>query len=757
MLKKSMRAVISLVLVLTLCISTCSTAFAAGLGGKEYVKEVILSYGKTADEAKKWLTDNDYRVVDHNLNEGADNTFSTARAVYMGYKTTDKADQAITDMKVMNMKGGYSVQDYQMLLDQQKANIQLFFDDFKTAVKEYRANYKAGQARAVAAYEMLNMLYDDDTKQNLGDLLLSKVREEYTDKEYSALSDAEKAKVADMTTILMQGNSHAVLAMEQLIAMATDESETPWANRYHQAKTYDEMVEALADKDDLTVSEAQKQLATEYDQDAKKIANNFESYKEYLRIYTDAGITLESSTEDIEAYQKENEDFRFSEWYAAGTQYETIKALKNDDVSLYDLVAGEAYDAVGADRTLLYPLVSVLSAGQRACLDFLPMYQIVAIGINDDQIVKKAMSSINLDQNEDLQNISVYDGVDRTMFGADVALTGDAYKLQAATGQSAVDTDSPISATSIVLYSVFAVSAVVTGLCWKASSSFLKISADLAQKAEQCAKPTNIAVFAIKEQVKTMENDVKKIADAVLLKSKAYQLQDKQAALIARSNSASGLSKVFTYAGIAMACVTVVLMGISIWSTYQDLKAYYNAEFTPIPSHMVNQAVDADDKKVFTYYTAVKCNRKAQNMVTDSTKLLEDYGDLNGDVGRQWVALYTTKDAAAGDPVTTDFKVQYENTNIPDDHTALSVFCESTVQNLTNKKAGYTYADGKNGIYLFFATDSSALAGSVITNGTYVLVGGISAIVAAAIAFFAGKSAGSKKRKTEKKEEQTSV
>ena len=92
---------------------------------------MIISYGKTADEAKQWLTDNGYEVLDKNLNEGADDTFSTKRAVYLGYKTTNDADEAITDMKLMNMKGGYSVQDYQMLLDEQKTNIKNFFKDFK--------------------------------------------------------------------------------------------------------------------------------------------------------------------------------------------------------------------------------------------------------------------------------------------------------------------------------------------------------------------------------------------------------------------------------------------------------------------------------------------------------------------------------------------------------------------------------------------------------------------------------------------------
>ena len=291
-LNKLFSAIISLVLAVTICVTTCTSAFAATFGGKKYVKEMIISYGNTADEAKKWLTDNDYEVVDNNLNDGANDWISTERAVYLGYKTTDNADEAITDMKLMNMNGGYSTQDYQMLLDEQKSNIKQFFSDFKVAIEEYRTNYASKQERAVAAHDMLNLLYDDDTKQNLGDLLLNKVREEYTDEQYEALSDDKKSKVADMTTIIMQGNSNAVLAMEQLLAMAADDSDTPWVNRYQEAKTYDGMVEELVAKDNLTVNQAVKQLAAEYDEDAKIIAENFESYKEYLSTYTDLGISI---------------------------------------------------------------------------------------------------------------------------------------------------------------------------------------------------------------------------------------------------------------------------------------------------------------------------------------------------------------------------------------------------------------------------------------------------------------------------------
>ncbi|MCF0120044.1 MAG: hypothetical protein HUJ65_00275, partial [Oscillospiraceae bacterium] len=107
-MRKIIRKVIAVMLCVACIVQFSGQAFAAGIF-KTYVKEVFLSYGNTPEEAKKWLTDNGYEVVDFNLNEGADSALSRKRAVYLGYKTTKDADEALTDMKLMNMNGNYSV------------------------------------------------------------------------------------------------------------------------------------------------------------------------------------------------------------------------------------------------------------------------------------------------------------------------------------------------------------------------------------------------------------------------------------------------------------------------------------------------------------------------------------------------------------------------------------------------------------------------------------------------------------------------
>ena len=739
MLKKTFKAALSLVLAVVLTFGTCANVLAAS-NKSTYIKDVVLSYGKTADEAKAWLTENGYEILDYDLNEGADDTFSTARAVYLGYTTTNDAEEAITDMRLMNMKGGYSVQDYQMLLEDQKANIKLFMDNFIVAINEYRANYKAGQGRAVAAHDMLNLLYDDDSQQYMGDALLNKIKEEYTDEEWSALSEDEQAKVADMTTILMQANSDAVLTIEQTLATATDTGDTLWIDRYESAGSYDDMLDAIMEEKNLTVNEAEKALAAEYDEDAKTIAAQFETYKDYLEKYTNSDISFENTEAEIEAYQAEHADFDQVNWFAAGTQYELISRLMNDGISLYELVTSEDYDVKGADSYLLYPLVSCLTEGQRACLELLPMYQVVALGINNDAAAEEGMESLTDELTEKLKT-SIYDGVDRTIFGGDVALTNEAIRLQAATGKNAVDTGwDHISGASIALYASFAVSLAMTVGAWVANAHFYNLQVEYSSMA-----------YNIGAAKAAVADNVEKIAagGATMDQINTYN----QAAMDARDAvrvgaRAQGWATFFKYAGIAMTCISVVLIGLSLWSTYNDLKDYYNAEFTPIPMHMVDENTNDSGEKVYTYYDAVKCNRVEAGFVTDANKLLGDYGDINGDVGRQWVALYTTKDKAAGDPITSVPVVQYKSSDIPKGSSAaLSMFGENVAQNLTNEQLGYTYDDDMGGIYMFYNIDENAFAGSVFSDSSYILISVAAAAVVGVAAFFAG--AGVQKKKTQ--------
>ncbi|MCR4646549.1 MAG: hypothetical protein K5695_14270 [Oscillospiraceae bacterium] len=148
---------------------------------------------------------------------------SEKRSVYLGYKTTDKASEAITDMKIMNMNGGYS---YEAVLAEIRKEKEQFLSNMQLALDEYRENYKKGAVKAKVAHDNLNKFYDDDTGKYMGDLLLNTIKTE--DK---AAWEKDHASHADMVTILMQGNSTVVSEIMQNLAFASDTADNSWIDR----------------------------------------------------------------------------------------------------------------------------------------------------------------------------------------------------------------------------------------------------------------------------------------------------------------------------------------------------------------------------------------------------------------------------------------------------------------------------------------------------------------------------------------------
>ena len=84
--------------------------------------------------------------VDGNFNEGKESYWDRKQkvAAVMGIKSTNYADEAVTDMAVMNMgvkgKEGYSFTAYDEVVKQKKADIDEFLDCFTPVLQEYRAN-----------------------------------------------------------------------------------------------------------------------------------------------------------------------------------------------------------------------------------------------------------------------------------------------------------------------------------------------------------------------------------------------------------------------------------------------------------------------------------------------------------------------------------------------------------------------------------------------------------------------------------------
>ena len=305
-MKQLSKSILAVLMAVLMGIVPTVRVFAEGSESPDYVSEVKVFMGDySAAEAEGYtLLKNGNDPVDLNLDAGGGLGSKGEKAVYLGYKTTKNRSEAITDLAVMNMKGGYKTKDYEILMEQQmSAQIVPFVDSFLAAIEEYRDNYESdypeNKQRAEYIHDLLNKLTDDDCGgAGLGDLLLNTTVYEIAKPQYDALSPEAKQKTslykvnlqvrdalpateknqhADILTIVAESNGNAMLLIESLIARATDNNDTTWVDRFCEL-TYDKLVDATG----LTPTDAKKELDKRYSDTADTILDMWDAFRDQM-------------------------------------------------------------------------------------------------------------------------------------------------------------------------------------------------------------------------------------------------------------------------------------------------------------------------------------------------------------------------------------------------------------------------------------------------------------------------------------------
>ena len=205
------------------------------------------------------------------------------------------------------------------------------------------------------------------------------------------------------------------------------------------------------------------------------------------------------------------------------------------------------------------------------------------------------------------------------------------------------------------------------------------------------------------------------------------------------------------YMSYGFAVAMVVFAAVTTYLAWEDMKEYYNVSFTPIPHYMVEEKdiVGYNRKGEKTvlknqtaYYKAVECNRKTN---AEFYKTLGTCADMNGDVGKQWLALYAVKNEMM-DPILADsLKVTVGSPDVPQGYdTGIHMFGSDAAFNLNNNL--YDWNSSAKSVYVYFITDDSTAssAGSNFTGGALALTGG-AGLAVGAIATALGMKAKRKK------------
>lgn len=359
---------------------------------KEYISEVRIS------SDKDWLENNKYKIKENDLNKGTGEA-----AVYLGYKTTNNVKDAIRDIAVMDMNGGYSYSNYESMLKEEKQKVSELTQNVIKMAKAFRQRYNEGSPAAESSFKYLNLFYDDDSKQTIGNAVITNnITEEHWNE------------------ILLQGNQTIVNAIVQYIARGcVDYSKQTWLQK-------------LSDK-------GASEDAAKYDSDARKILEKWDDVQLPISFYQSSAVNIEDKNE-VEKYMATLSDEKKIEFIKGMELDLQLRQYPYEDATLAEFFAREA-DDIDVDE--LYSLVSVLSAAQCSTGKVAGLSLLVLSSNAEEQAWNesdKEMQNLLKEENEEFtmeSTISVYENIDRSYFEqGGIALTDAAMRKQASTGDS---------------------------------------------------------------------------------------------------------------------------------------------------------------------------------------------------------------------------------------------------------------------------------------------------------------------------------
>ena len=719
-MKKYVKCFSFFMAILMLFTALPITSFAATQ--ETYIKEIRISTASTADEAKKWLTDNGYTVVDTDLNQKTGKDY-----VYIGYKTTTNPDEAITDISLMQMDGGYSFSEYEALLEQKMQEINNMLDSISACLAEARANLAAGVKNAQGALEVLNFFTEDDSGKLLGDFLLR-----------------QETSREDLVKVFLQANGDVANVIYNMLAFAcTDNGEnTSWL-----AKLKD--VDIYADYDPLLYSDAADAMFDSF-------VNIHDMMVTYENEYKNVAEEIIDNPEYADYTDEEFKDILPDSYLEYTLIYETLAYTQYGGKSLLDFFMRDPDEL---DTEELFPIVSVLSAGQQEIIKFTSLNLLITFAQADDNGIQTIIDSLK--ESCKLftiyeEKVSVYYGVDRSLFtDGGVALTTASLRKSASTGDNSWFSGNNIdpglsTALHIVAGSTCAL-AIGAGIGSRFASKAAKKTYDVALRAAQDSLPRYVAALraeqnAVYQQALsriTAANPGMSMMDARCLAGK--ELGPKYSELWRETtngtyqrNLAKEASSKLARLGVALDVVMGVAMGISLIAEGINMGIrvynYYHPEYTEIPRAIVDEVVTDTDSYYVNYYAVKDQTAKS--------------GDLNAWSAQRWNALYTTTDKKAGDPIiASSLIVKLKDSEFPsEEHGAVHYFGETAAANVNR----YQFKKTATATYIFYERDHSlAMTASTFSSGQIVMFTGFGLLGGVAIGSLGVIGAGKMKKKKE--------
>ena len=748
-MKKLFKSIIATILVVSMLLATSVVAFAASSIQEEYISDLRLIYADTYEDAKLVLTESKlegYKILNNNLNANSGKT-----GVWLAYKTTTDINDAITDVAVIQMGGGYNAANYQAMIAQSRGEYEAMGEIYLDAIDYFAEAYDAGNFLAESAYRQLNFYagLDKYKETKLGDLFIDGV-----------------LKKTDLATLFFEGNAKILDNVRSLIAMGVSYNE--------DGTHYLEKVGKMAEQMGSTIA-----YNKEYNDLSQLIApvipvfkNMFEelaAYEAELN-YTDEELT------DLE--------IKYAEYKAIADRMHAVTYL--DGKTLYDFCM--EYSVNTNDYTSLYPLAAALNEGQIAMTKVYHYYDVVRYSMSDypEEVIDQEISELEKTYKD--EPLNVFLGVDRDIYNQTFALTTAAYRADAYTDSNSL-TDALFGSetwrdtTKQLAMGALGVGLSVWAIVRTAKGGFGVPAQEAAAMAKNAVKKAEDKAYKLAEELstETMEswgqtyndvvenlytkysmfddkylvenwdkldlgdkiNEVKAILgdhygilatnddmDAIREISHEYvtKMNNEFKSGLSSAKRSVGLSvyggRIFTgllyLAGAAS-------LAYSAYSLYKQIQDHYHPKYDEIPMAMVDLVKTVDGDRYIKY--DVVLDMKFKDGAYHAA-------DLNAFEAERWNALYYTKNSEAGMPLLADFEVSNSDYNADEGYSPVHRFGEVVCYDL-NK---YNFSSKSDTIFVSIRqsenlksdyADVPDIVGAIIGEGFWALAGCLGVVIGA--------------------------
>ena len=402
-MRKAYKSIVSVILVLSLLLCATVPAFAAG-ADEEYISELRMIYAEDYEEAMEILEDSefsDYKLFSENLNADTDEI-----GVWLAYKTTTDIEDAITDLAIMQMDGGYNLGNYQEMIDESYNEYLAMGEIYLGAIEYFTEAYDAGDFLAESAFRQLNF-YNVESVGIPEDQIPSFEGERLGDIFIDGIDEYELA------TMFMQGNSHALSSIRSLLAMGVSYNED--GTNYLQRVGLE--VGWLQDDPDLYDGE-------DYDELAEIISSTILNVRDILKEFDSVESDLDYTKEEYG-----EKELRYLEYKAVAELLRKVRYIGGK--TLYEFCL--SYEVKEDDYSSLYPLVAALNGGQTAMTKALHFYDVIRYSVPgySEEAIEAQLA--DLEERYGKYPFNVYTGVDRTIYYESFAITSDASRADAYT------------------------------------------------------------------------------------------------------------------------------------------------------------------------------------------------------------------------------------------------------------------------------------------------------------------------------------